>query len=213
MSAGRKKINGQKELANDLGIGTYVHPPQAPKSSLPEYAAGSLFTAPVAAEGRHIASRTVLPFTSADDEDWQALFDSVFGKGKRTAVAAVPDNADEEGRLEALIQTIVERGQEMLPLLRLLREKARSDKRLHGLVDLLQSRLSLGINAACSLAPREMEVLELAAKGESNPQIARDLNLQTVTVAKALSRAYRKLDAKNRTEAVQKWMLLRGMRP
>lgn len=204
-----KMVKKQKKLVDTLGINTYMYPPQEPKNGLPEYSADSPPAAPVAAGGKHFASKPVLPFSSFSDSDWQSLLHSALGKGKKDT----DQDVDEAAKLEALIQAVVEHGREMLPMLRLLREKSLNDKRLAGLVDILQSRLSLGINAACSLAPREMEVLELAAHGKSNPQIAEELNLQTVTVAKALSRAYRKLDAKNRTDAVHKWLLLRGMQP
>jgi len=116
-----------------------------------------------------------------------------------------------ETRLDALIQAIAENGQGMQPLLRALREKAAANPRLSEVADALQDRLGREAEEPrAALAPREQEVLELAAKGESNADIARGLNLRTITVAKALSRAYRKLDAKNRTDAVHKWMLLRG---
>lgn len=205
-----KKHNGHKKVADDFNITACDYPPQEPKQGLPEYAGEPLPAAPVAATGDYIISRPVLPFGFSSGEDWQALLDSALGRGNDAEHAATARDADEDTRLETLIQAIVEHGQEMLPLLRLLREKAAEDERLSDIVNLLQDRLSLGISAACTLAPREMEVLELAAKGESNANIARILNLQTVTVAKALSRAYRKLDAKNRTDAVHKWMLIRG---
>jgi DNA-binding CsgD family transcriptional regulator len=192
-----------------FGIGTCVYPPQETKSGLPEYAADSRPNPPVAAQGGAVCSRPVLPFDFS--ADWPALLESALKGGE--ARKNTPRDAEEESQLEALLQAIAGHGQEMLPLLRLLREKAETDDRLDGLVDLLQNRLALGINAVCSLAPREMEVLELAADGASNPQIARSLNLRTVTVAKALSRVYRKLGARNRADAVHKWMLLRGGRP
>ncbi|MCL1939749.1 MAG: LuxR C-terminal-related transcriptional regulator [Desulfovibrionaceae bacterium] len=207
-----KRKKGQSELASDLGISTCIYPPQATKSGLPEYAADSLPSAPVAAQGGPVASRPVLPFDFSLAADWQALLESALGSGQQPFQKHSLQDAEEENKLEALLQAIVEHGQEMLPLLRLLREKAETDNRLAELVDLLQSRLNLSISAACSLAPREMEVLERAASGESNPQIAHSLNLQTITVAKALSRAYRKLGARNRTDAVHKWLLLRGRR-
>ena len=202
----------KKELDSSLGISTCIYPPQEMKSGLPEYAADSLPSAPVAAQGEPVASRPVLPFDFSLAADWQTLLEPALKSRQIPSRRADSQDAEEENKLEALVQAIVEYGQEMLPLLRLLREKAETDKRLAGLVDLLHDRLSLGINAACSLAPREMEVLELAADGASNPQIANSLNLQTITVAKALSRVYRKLSAKNRADAVHKWMLLRGTR-
>jgi DNA-binding CsgD family transcriptional regulator len=66
-----------------------------------------------------------------------------------------------------------------------------------------------GTSAVLSaLAPREKQTLLLAAQGLSNKEIAQSLNLRPITVAKALSRAYRKLGAQNRAEAVHKLLSL-----
>ncbi len=200
----KKNGGGLRDLEGELGINASIYPPQEIRRHLPGYSP-SLPDDPVAAHDGVIASPPVSPFTFSADPEWQALLDAALGRGDKSR------DAEEGDTLEAVIQAIVAHGQDMLPLLRLLRERAESDERLAELVGHLQDRLNRGISAACALAPREMEVLERAAQGESNPEIARGLNVQTVTVAKALSRAYRKLDAKNRTEAVHKWMLLRGM--
>lgn len=204
-----------KKPAGDLGLGACVYPPQETKSSLPEYAADSRPNPPVAAQGGTVASRPVLPFDF--HADWPALLEAARPGG--AARAGRPGEAGEGGeggeasRLEALLQALAEEGPDILPFLRHLREKAETDGRLAALADFLRDHLAVGADAAGALAPREMEVLELAADGASNPQIAKNLNLQTITVAKALSRAYRKLGAKNRADAVHKWMLLRDGRP
>jgi DNA-binding NarL/FixJ family response regulator len=52
------------------------------------------------------------------------------------------------------------------------------------------------------LSPREREVLRLAAKGATNQEISTQLDLGTETVKTMLSRAFSKLGARNRTEAV-----------
>jgi NarL family two-component system response regulator LiaR len=52
------------------------------------------------------------------------------------------------------------------------------------------------------LSPRELDVLRLLADGLSNQQIAQTLFLAEQTVKFHLSSVYRKLQAKNRTEAV-----------
>lgn len=51
------------------------------------------------------------------------------------------------------------------------------------------------------LTKRELEVLEGLAKGQSNKEIARDLDLQEVTVKLHVKTLCRKLDARNRTQA------------
>ena len=51
------------------------------------------------------------------------------------------------------------------------------------------------------LSPREVEILGLLARGQSNKEIARELGLQEITVKVHLSSIYRKLDVRNRVEA------------
>jgi two-component system response regulator DesR len=54
------------------------------------------------------------------------------------------------------------------------------------------------------LTPREEQVLARIARGETNEQIAIDLALSPNTIKQHASSAYRKLDARNRTEAVRR---------
>ena len=58
--------------------------------------------------------------------------------------------------------------------------------------------------AAIPLSPREREVLDLLATGATNREIAGSLHLSPHTVKEHTSSLYRKLDARNRTEAVQR---------
>ncbi|MEP2717506.1 response regulator transcription factor [Pseudophaeobacter sp.] len=51
------------------------------------------------------------------------------------------------------------------------------------------------------LSPRELEVLSGLCKGHSNKEIARELDLQEVTIKLHVRTLCRKLDAKNRTQA------------
>ena len=51
---------------------------------------------------------------------------------------------------------------------------------------------------------REIEVLELASQGMTNPQIAKRLELSVHAIKFHLASIYRKLGAANRTEAVRK---------
>ncbi len=53
-----------------------------------------------------------------------------------------------------------------------------------------------------SLSERELEVLQLVAKGSSNQEIADQLVIGVSTVKKHINHIYDKLDAKNRTQAV-----------
>lgn len=62
--------------------------------------------------------------------------------------------------------------------------------------------------AAVALSRRERQVLELIAAGSTNPQIAGALCLSTDTIKEHASRLYRKLRARNRTDAVQRALRL-----
>jgi DNA-binding NarL/FixJ family response regulator len=58
--------------------------------------------------------------------------------------------------------------------------------------------------APADLSPREREVLTLIAHGATNKEIADDLFLSPHTVKDHTSSLYRKLDVRNRAEAVQR---------
>jgi pimeloyl-ACP methyl ester carboxylesterase/DNA-binding CsgD family transcriptional regulator len=51
------------------------------------------------------------------------------------------------------------------------------------------------------LTPRELEVLRLLARGETNAEIARQLGLSVNTVERHVSNLYRKIDARGRADA------------
>lgn len=54
------------------------------------------------------------------------------------------------------------------------------------------------------LSPRELEVLGLLASGATNREIASELHLSPHTVKEHTGKLYRKLDVRNRAEAVQR---------
>jgi len=58
-------------------------------------------------------------------------------------------------------------------------------------------------NPFSSLNGREEEVLALVIDGMSNKEIARQLNIQEITVKKRLSSIFRKIDVSNRTQATK----------
>lgn len=63
--------------------------------------------------------------------------------------------------------------------------------------------------ASLGLTPRECEVLDLLAEGQSNKEIARSLKLTPNTVKTHVTNLYRKLDVNKRTQAVRRAQLLR----
>jgi DNA-binding NarL/FixJ family response regulator len=54
--------------------------------------------------------------------------------------------------------------------------------------------------AQYGISPREMEILQLVAKGRSNKEIGAELSISEGTVKNHLYRIMRKLDVGNRTE-------------
>ncbi len=152
---------------------------------------------PIVGDGEYITSPLHLP--------WDA--ENILTHSFLEPLTSYTHSAQEQ--LEAILQTIIENEHEILPFLGLLHKQALSDSRLHDIVRALQGKLKSAITLAGTLSAREIEVLDLAAKGRSNAQIAEYLSVHIITVAKALSRAYRKIKAKNRAEAVHKWIFLR----
>lgn len=203
MSENNPKREGQRYYSKNFGIETCVYSPVEPKSSLPGYAETSPPTAPVAGAGECIASPAVVAQGGNFSADSLALLDSALGLKQIIG-------KDKKVDFQTIVQAITALGPEMLPILRRLNEQAADNEEIAAVVAFLQEHLVMGEGekGMVSLAPREMQVLELAAYGKSNADIAEELDLQIVTVAKALSRAYRKLNAKNRTDAVHKWVLL-----
>jgi DNA-binding NarL/FixJ family response regulator len=59
-------------------------------------------------------------------------------------------------------------------------------------------------SGALGLSERERAVLELMAAGSTNPEIAEALHLSKHTIKEHTSAVYRKLEVRNRTEAVQR---------
>jgi len=66
-----------------------------------------------------------------------------------------------------------------------------------------------GWNKEVGLTPRQIDVLDLITEGKSNKEIAADLDLTAGTVKMHLSRIYKVLKVKSRTEAVARYTKLR----
>jgi two-component system, NarL family, response regulator DesR len=110
-------------------------------------------------------------------------------------ITASPRPGLNEAVLEAGAQgVVIKRGDPDL-LLRALRQVASGQP----VIDAEHPRRPAG---QASLSPREREVLRLAAGGSTNKEIATRLGLGSETVKTLLSRAFAKLGARNRMEAV-----------
>lgn len=66
------------------------------------------------------------------------------------------------------------------------------------------SKRNFGINTKAGLTIREQKVIEFAAQGLDNKQIARRLYISSHTVKAHIAAALRKLSANNRTNAFYK---------
>lgn len=60
------------------------------------------------------------------------------------------------------------------------------------------------------LTPRECQILEQLASGQSNKELARTLDISPNTIKTHLARLYAKLEVRNRIEAIEKarWLAL-----
>ncbi len=60
------------------------------------------------------------------------------------------------------------------------------------------------------LSPRECEILELLASGQSNKEMARSLGISPNTVKTHVARVYEKLEVQKRVQAIEKarWLAL-----
>ena len=58
------------------------------------------------------------------------------------------------------------------------------------------------------LSPREVEILEALASGESNKEMARRLGISPNTVKTHIARVYEKLEVQKRVQAIEKARLL-----
>ena len=125
--------------------------------------------------------------------------------GKSTALAAL-EKALSLARPDNIQLCIAEYGLHIMPLLRELEKARPAEPHLRDIIRLARQFEYRADRTDSLLSPRERDVIARVAKGWSNSEIAEDLGLQNVTIAQALTRIFRKLGAKNRTEAARKWM-------
>ena len=112
-----------------------------------------------------------------------------------------------------LVALFMENAEGLLPILKLVQEEEIDREYLKKVISHCQQYQS-GLRCirnkgesskgAGLLTERELEILQLVKTGYKNGEIGKTLNIATVTVEKALSSIYRKLNVKGRTEAVKK---------
>jgi DNA-binding NarL/FixJ family response regulator len=138
----------------------------------------------------HFADTEVLIFTVFDDED--KVLEAIRAGASGYLLKGTP--AD---RIVEAIREVHSGGSVIQPQLarRLLRrfQPAASEETPAG---------AAGAAPARALSPREREILKLIARGLSNAEVARLLQLSRATVRTHLEHIYEKLDVSNRTEAV-----------
>lgn len=125
--------------------------------------------------------------------------------GKNAAMAAL-ERALSLARPDNIQLCVAEYGLHIMPLLRELEKARPADPHLRDIIRIARQFERHADRTDSLLSPRERDVIARVAKGWSNSEIAGDLGLQNVTIAQALTRIFRKLGAKNRTEAARKWM-------
>ncbi len=134
----------------------------------------------------------------------------------RDAASQILREALELCRPDGIFLTPAEYGDELLPMLHLLRDAKPGDAYIQTLLAHCEyfagalSERRRYLSDADRLSPREREMLQLAAKGHSNIAIARRLGVAPDTVKKILSSAYAKLKARNRADAVRLFQELNG---
>lgn len=115
----------------------------------------------------------------------------------------------ELARSDGIALAIAEYGAHVLPLLRMLGGPRSSDAHLKTVIRLAEgfpAEASPRAGRKAGLSTRQEAVLLLAAEGLNTAGMAARLSVSAETVKKTLSSAYAKLGAKNRAQAVRRFM-------
>lgn len=112
------------------------------------------------------------------------------------------------GQHEGFIQVFLEKGERMAELLRKVEGRHQVQAYVERLLNLF-SKPALSVNGASfqmiePLTQREQDVLRLLALGLTDQEVATQLHLTVATVKTHNHHILRKLDARNRTQAVAK---------
>lgn len=136
-------------------------------------------------------------------------------QGRSTAIAFIKE-ALELAQPDGIVLPLAEYGAHILPFLRLLDKQGELGMPHCKAVFTLAGRMAQvadsmnGGRQKGLLTPRELELMRYAAQGASNPAIAKSIGVSIDAVKKVLSRAYGKLEATGRVDAVRRFNEIYG---
>ncbi|MFS0827772.1 LuxR C-terminal-related transcriptional regulator [Pseudomonas phoenicis] len=122
------------------------------------------------------------------------------GQAKRAAEVMLP--VLEVGQRQGLQRTLLDAGPAVVPLLERCATLSASIKTYAQQV--LQSVPEASPGAALNLSERESQTLQLVARGQSNKEIARSLDISSETVKWHLKNVYAKLEVTSRIQALHR---------
>ncbi len=122
--------------------------------------------------------------------------------GEQEKGVAALNEAMQLGDAQGFIRSFVDIGEPIIPLLQHIARHGPHARYASQLLSILRPQTH--VENAAQLSARELEVLQLVARGYSNRAIARELFVSLGTVKKHINNIFGKLDATNRTEAVSR---------
>jgi PAS domain S-box-containing protein len=162
-----------------------------------------------------VAGELVVPGREPDDDDWNAFRKAVSGRdlslpGRRLELTAARADGSEFPIELAITRTNGDPPQFTGWVRDISEQRAREARgERHSEIDRLLARRR-GDFAGLKLTPRELEILQLAAKGHSGRRIAESLVITPATVKTHFENVYEKLRVRDRTAAVAE-ALRRGL--
>jgi DNA-binding NarL/FixJ family response regulator len=121
---------------------------------------------------------------------------SLLPDAKRVFLTMRMDETSLSEVFDAGADAVVSKAVHPVSLATLLREISRET-----VIHMPRRTAAKSLRSECPLTDRELEILRLVARGQTNGQIARELWVTEQTVKFHLSNTYRKLGVANRTEA------------
>lgn len=114
------------------------------------------------------------------------------------------DRVIEVARIDGIIMTIAEYGDQVIPLLKLYDDEddyLLSIKERASIIAI--ARQCKKVETSIKLTPREEDIMKLLKQGYSNAEISQTLFISVSAVKKMLTAIYRKFGVKNRTSAIK----------